>query len=182
MLVSKRREDDGSVNLLPIMNLVSILIPFMLMTTNFVQLAVIDTTVPALAAKGERAEDEPAEPLTLTLYVTSQGIGVGGADAIVYGASPPDGEGANRPPTLPCPGGVCSMADSYDWRGLTGLLSRIKDANPDETDVLIVPERRIPYEVIVRAMDASREDPDARGPDGRARALFPKVVLAQGAL
>lgn len=182
MLVSKRRGDDGDLNLLPVLNLVSILIPFTLMTTNFVQLAVIDTTVPALAAAGAQPDEDAAEPLTLTLFLTEQGIGVAGADAIVYGASPPEAEGAMRPPTLPCASGVCSSAESYDWKGLTGLLSRIKDANPDEEDVLIVPERRVSYEVIVRAMDASRDDPSARAPDGGPRRLFPHVVLAQGAL
>lgn len=182
MLVSKRREDDGSVNLLPIMNLVSILIPFLLMTTSFFQLAVIPTRAPALSSEGQSADEEEAQPITLTLYVTERGIGVAGADAVVYGASPPEGEGATRPPTLPCPGGLCSGVDSYDWSGLTATLSRVKDANPTVDDVLIVPERRIPYEVVIRAMDASREDRGARGPDGKARALFPSVVLAQGAL
>lgn len=182
MLVSKRRGDDGTLNLLPVLNLVSILIPFTLMTTNFVQLAVIDTTVPALASDGASPEDEAAEPLTLTLFLSERGLGVAGADAIVYGEHPPEAEGATRPPTLPCATGVCSSAESYDWRGLTALLARIKDANPDEEDVLIVPDRRVPYEVIVRAMDASREDPAARGPDGGPRRLFPHVVLAQGAL
>lgn len=182
MLASRRRgQEGGELSILPVMNLVSILIPFLLMTTQFVELAGIDTLVPALASPGE-APPEDEEALTLVLLLTSRGVTVLGADAVVYPSGAPPEPPRERAPTLPCAGGACASAASYDWRGLTALLARVKDAWPEEEELLLVPDADLPYELVVRAMDASREDPSARGLDGRPRRLFPKVVLASGVL
>ena len=44
----KRNEEAEELNLVPIMNLVTILIPFLLMAAQFISLAVIDSTLPAI--------------------------------------------------------------------------------------------------------------------------------------
>lgn len=181
MKPAPRRGQESGLSILPVMNLVSILIPFLLMTTQFVQISAIDTLAPVLAAPGEPSEAEE-EPITLVLLLGARGLTVAGADAIVYPEGAPTGSPRERPPTLPCSGGLCASVDSYDWRGLTAVLARVKDAYPEEEDLLLLPEDDLPYEVIVRAMDASRADPASRGLDGRPRRLFPRVVLASGPL
>ena len=50
MAVKRRVMDAPELNLVPIMNLVTILIPFLIMAAQFVQLAVIDSTLPAIGA------------------------------------------------------------------------------------------------------------------------------------
>ena len=61
MAVQRRIQKAEELNLVPIMNLVTILIPFLIMAAQFVQLAVIDSTLPAIGApqpQDEEVEDE----------------------------------------------------------------------------------------------------------------------------
>lgn len=177
MRVSARREHDGRLSILPIMNLVSILIPFLLMTAQFAQISAIETLAPVLPSPGT-PDDASDEPITLLVQLSRRGIQIVGAEAVFQSGQ----QGAADNPTIPCRGGSCSGADSYDWGALTAALSRIKDAFPEEDQILLLPAEDVPYEAIVRAMDASRADPSARGLDGRPRPLFPRVVLASGPL
>jgi hypothetical protein len=64
---------------------------------------------------------------------------------------------------------------------MTRLLAKIKDEYPDDENCIFVPDNKIRYEVLISAMDATREDRDNPGPDG-ARLLFPFVVIAGGAM
>jgi biopolymer transport protein ExbD len=176
---------DEALNLIPIMNLVSILIPFLLMAAQFVHLAVIDSTLPAIGDPQETPPDEDDEPpLQLSLVLTSRGITVAGADAILKpegaeGAAEPI-EGEEEQPTIPCKDPNCATAESYDYEELTRILGLIKDEYPDDENVILVPESRIPYEVIILTMDASRQDSNSSADDGQPRTLFPFVVIAGG--
>jgi hypothetical protein len=60
-------------------------------------------------------------------------------------------------------------------------LGLIKDEYPDEENVILVPDNQIKYEVLVKTMDSSRDDPTKPGADGNSRLLFPFVVIAGGA-
>jgi hypothetical protein len=175
--------DAEELDLVPIMNLVTILIPFILMASSFVTLAVIDSTLPAIG-QPQQVEQDPDDkpPLMLSLMVTNMGITVAGADAVLFPEGAPElAEGEDRPPTIPCPGSECSGLEDYDFAELTRILGMIKDEYPDDENVILVPESRIPYEIIVKVMDHSREDVDAKNSDGTARTLFPFVVIAGGA-
>jgi biopolymer transport protein ExbD len=124
--------------------------------------------------------------LNLSLAITDRGVTVMGADAILHPEGAPEvAEGETRPPTIPCDsGGVCTSVEDYNWIKLTAKLNLIKDEYPDEEDanVILVPDNHINYEVIVQTMDASRDDPTKPGGDGKARLLFPNVVIAGGAM
>lgn len=184
MAVERRKEADQELNLVPIMNLVTILIPFLIMAAEFVTLSVIDSTLPAIGPPQPVEEEPEKPPLNLSLAVTDQGITVLGADAVLH----PDGapelpEGEERPPTVACKsGGTCTSVEDYKWEDLTRILGQIKDEYPDDENMILVPDQRTRYEVLVQAMDASRDDRDNPGPDGSARVLFPYVVIAGGAM
>lgn len=177
----KRLEEAPDLNLVPIMNLVTILIPFLLMAAQFVSMAVIDSTLPAIGPPVPQEEkpetDKP--PLQLSIVLTGEGITVAGADAVLKpeGAA---GEGEEQGPTVPCKESGCPAVESYDWEEMVRLLNLIKDQYPDDENVILVPESNIPYEVLVAAMDNTREDPNNKV-DGKARLLFPFVVIAGGA-
>jgi len=149
------------LDLVPIMNLVTILIPFLLLAAQFVTFAVIDTTLPSA---GTPPEPENPTELQLTVSITSEGFVVTGRDALL---------GATGI-ALPCVPAGCATPDSYDTEGLASLAREIKSARPDEDQVIVVPASEIPYEVLVGAMDAAREDRSTGAP----RPLFPTVVIA----
>lgn len=185
MAVQRRKEEEQELNLTPIMNLVTILIPFLIMAAQFVNLSVIDSTLPAIGPPQpaeEQEDDEP--PLNLSLAVTDAGITVLGADAVLN----PDGgdaaaEGEERPPTVPCKsGGECTDLEDYDWPELTRILNLIKDQYPDDENVIIVPDSDMRYEIVVKTMDVARDDPENKDADDKSRKLFPFVVIAGGAM
>ncbi len=184
MAVQRRIQEAEGLNLVPVMNLVTILIPFLLMAAEFVQLAVIDSTLPQIGPIKTVEEEPEKPPLNLSLAITEKGITVLGADAVLFPDGKPEAaEGEEQPPTVPCKsGGACTGVDDYDWKRLTSILAQIKDEYPDDENVILVPDSRIKYEIIVKAMDASREDVDNPGPDGKPRLLFPYVVIAGGAM
>ncbi|HJN75315.1 MAG TPA: biopolymer transporter ExbD [Myxococcota bacterium] len=187
--MAHRRGTEGvPLDLVPIMNLVTILIPFLLMSAQFVHLAVIDSTLPAIGPPQELQEEDDEPPLLLSVAITDQGFTLLGDNGVVTGDPDAEGEEAAAPiegevaePTIPCSERPCSGPESYDYAELTRLVGLIKDEYPDDENVSLVPESRIPYEVIVTTMDASREDPDTKGDNGQARELFPFVVIAGGA-
>lgn len=176
MAVERRKEAEEDLNLTPIMNLVTILIPFLIMSAEFVQLAVIDSTLPAIGPPQPADEKPDKPPLSLSLAVTDKGVTILGADTVLYPEGAPEvAEGEEKPPTLPCKKDVCTTLDDYKWEELTRKLGQIKDEYPDDENVIIVPASDLKYEVIVKTMDSSRDD-------GQGRDLFPYVVIAGGAM
>lgn len=162
------------LDLTPIMGLVAILIPLLLMAYRPAELALIDTSLPAICATGcDRVEGEP-RIVTPSLAITAQGFVVGGL------AEVPDLETDEAGRVhLPCTSGACAGSETYDTQALTALLGAVKDAYPDSTSITLVPDGRVPYEVVVRAMDASRAAP-APGTGQAARELFPYPTVAGG--
>jgi biopolymer transport protein ExbD len=186
MSVKRKKEADPELELTPIMNLVTILIPVLLMAAQFVTIAVIDSTLPAIGFPDPNQVVDPNEepPLNLQLFITDKGLTLRGqgADPVLYPeGAPAVAEGEQRPPTVPCKsGGVCANLDDYDWETLNAKLILLKDKFPKEQNVILVPDNHIHYEILVKAMDASRDDPKTKTDTG-TRELFPYVVIAGGA-
>ena len=84
-----RGGDAEDLDLVPIMNLVTILIPFLLMASSFVTLAAIDSTLPAIGPPVPVEEEPDKPPLNLSIAVTDEGFTIMGADAVLN----PDGGG-----------------------------------------------------------------------------------------
>jgi biopolymer transport protein ExbD len=195
MGTKKRGDTAEELNLVPIMNLVTILIPFLLMAAQFVSYAVIDSTLPAISAQPSEPQEEPDEkPLNLSIMITRDGFTVTGNHAELAKAGGGE-EGESKGSNVPCVVPGCSYdsdggegpAEAYDVAGLRALLGRIKDDKPEEKTVILVPDSGVPYEVLVMAMDSTREDPDSsatKDSDGSCmgRCLFPFVVIAGGVM
>lgn len=189
----KRGDQAEELNLVPIMNLVTILIPFLLMAAQFVSYAVIDSTLPAIGPPVPVEEEPEEKPLNLSVMITDEGFTVSGNHPELENEGGGD-EGEEKGTTIECLTPGCSFNSenagetaetAYDVGQLRQLLGRIKDDKPEEKNVILVPEGDLPYEVLVMAMDATREDPDGAGQSGvddgcNGRCLFPFVVIAGG--
>ena len=168
-----RKVEEQELNLVPIMNLVTMLIPLLLMSAQFIEYSIIDSTLPAISSEPTQAGATPPEQmLTLMVVMSEKGFTVTGADTVL------DPANAAAGPLIPCTGGTCSSPDKFDYKELTRRLGRVKDVYPEHEDLVLIPAPWIPYEVIVLTMDATREDRDRRDAQSRARVLFPNVVIA----
>jgi len=193
---NKTKIEDIELNLLPFMNLMTLLIPFLLASVQFVTLAVIDSSLPAIGAPQtttEKKDDKP--PLNLTVGITNEGFTVAGSAAVLGGGEGGPGAVADKSnaPTVgltsddaycrksQCGGSAeCSHnTPCHDFASLRDLVVQVKDEYPDEQNVIIAPNADIPYHVLVGVMDHTRD----HKPDGATERelLFPNVVVAGGA-
>lgn len=152
-------------DLIPFMNLTTMLIPLLLMGATLAQVSVIDSSLPSIGEIKHCGDTCGEPPLNLTVFITEEGFSIKNADEVL--SVEEDG-----PYQVPCADG-CAPKD-YNYKELTHALALVKGEHPDEQDLILVPESRVPYEVIISAMDAARYDVDAVE-------LFPNVVIAGGA-
>jgi biopolymer transport protein ExbD len=194
-MARRRKEEDVELMLMPFMNLMTLLIPFLLVSAQFVTLAVIDSSLPAIGAPKtttDQKDDKP--PLNLTVGITGEGFTVAGSASVLGG-------GTGGPNTVDTEGGPTiglTSSDSYcrkvqcgedpacrhdtpchDYKALQELVIRVKDDYPDEENVIIAPNADIQYHILIAVMDATRD----HKPDGAEdrEPLFPFVVVAGGA-
>jgi len=157
----RRETESGELNLVPIMNLVSILIPFLLVAAQFVNLAVVDTSLPGIQGQ----DSDPVEPpeRQISVAITGEGLTVLGANDVL---GVQDTGGFDIP----------STGQDHDTRELTRVLGLVKDEAPEIEDIVLVPDSSIAYEDLIDVMDAARSESQAEG----GRLLFPNQVIAGG--
>lgn len=191
-------EKPGEVSLIPIMNLVCLLIPFLLYTASFVQFAIIDVASPRFQNRSATSvqDDEQQEALNLMLVITDQGFRLAASGGVLpEGCTSSEGGAASDAPTVPLNGNANSCTDrggypsggerrerqtlrlgppacAYNFERLHECIVRIKDEYPDEIQVIISGENRIDYDVLIQSMDATRGTEETP--------LFPEVVLSSG--
>jgi len=164
------REKPQEPDLIPVMNLVCLLIPFLLLTAAFIQYAVINVSAPRLnPVPGEPSSE--THPLELTVLVTDQGFRITSAGRSLGPAAGVDASPAASP-TVPMT--RQEGKTDYDYPSLQLRLRQIKHEHEGESVIRIGAERNIDYATVVKVMDATRGDVDGE--------LFPDVVLLAGVI
>ena len=157
----------GDLNLAPMMNLMVTLIPLLLLSASFMELVVLNTSLPIYGSVGE-PEEKPR--LGLTIAITDRGFVIAGQGGLLKVEEKDNIIG--RTPR-----------GDYDYITLSEKLFEIKNSFPDEQSVIIVPEAGTKFEAIISTMDASREYMVVE-PEGvmKRKIMFPNVVLGGGIL
>ncbi|MDP8257624.1 MAG: biopolymer transporter ExbD [Candidatus Alcyoniella australis] len=189
---SRSRADEAEINLIPMMNLLCILIPFLLLSAAFVQLTMIETSLPARARAVATDEPipEPEEKLTLTVLILEDGMTLAGAGGIL--AVGGEGEqaqnvmiGKKRQILMRTDGlelrdetGQPIWGDDYDWDTFKANLIKVKLGYLNQYSIILMPEDTISYETIIKVMDTARY----YKPEGKDEEefLFPNATLAKG--
>jgi biopolymer transport protein TolR len=151
-------EETGEINLVPYMDIVTNIIIFLLASVvNQVPLGNINVSSPTIGSGGPAVEEPENPPLNLTVTVAANGFIIGGSGAVI-------------PPIAKLPNG------QYDFDGLTNQLTEIKKTiAPGETKANFNADAYIPYELVVKTLDAMREDKSGK-------VLFPDIIFAAGIL
>lgn len=156
------------------MNIIMLLIPFLIMSTEFVKIGVINVSAPSTCAScGDKKTEptiRPPAPLNLTLNLTSQGVTL-----LTRGARIPQGCDLT-------PKGITAHSETPtfpDYRhqqasALRACLAKIKALFPQEDKIIVMADPSIPYHKIIELMDISRE--------ANNKPLFPLVMLSAGLL
>ena len=149
-----RRGKEGELNLVPMIDIFTVLVTFLLMTAVFYRTMILELNLPA-------AQSEPTPPppgLQLEIVVRKGQIEV--ADRNTGSLS-----------TLP------NTAQGYDLTGLSAYLQRVKEKYPDKLDASVLMEPNVNYDTMVQVMDTVRVVEQKQ--DGRRvmAELFPDISL-----
>ena len=156
MRVRRLRKTPAHLEITAFINLIVVLVPFLLSTAVFTRLAVIDLSLPAQTSGAlEQLKDND---LKLEVVIRADAIEVG--DRL--------GGLIQRLP---------NVATGPDVKALAALALQIKSKFPDKTDLTVLPEPNIPYDTLVRVMDAVRAGPRAQGGAVIQAELFPAISI-----
>ncbi|MEE4311193.1 MAG: biopolymer transporter ExbD [candidate division KSB1 bacterium] len=142
-----RSQDDVDVNIIPVMNIFLLLIPFLLLTAAFVKIAVLEISLPSLG-RGAAAQEEIKQKnlILVILSIKEKGFQV---------KSP----GFKFDP-------LNKIGTQYNYNELKNQLKQIKTRHGHAEDIIISPESKVKYDIIIKTMDQCRD------------AGFPNVSLA----
>jgi biopolymer transport protein ExbD len=114
-------------------NLMVVLVAFFLSSVTYFQFSALSLKIPSAI---ENAPN-PSKALSLEVTIRKDALEVGDRNAgLISRLAKIDGE--------------------YDFKALNHLLKQIKTRFPDKTDATILSEADIPYDVLVKTMDATR--------------------------
>ncbi|MCA9488932.1 MAG: biopolymer transporter ExbD [Alphaproteobacteria bacterium] len=146
------RVEHPELNLVPLLDMVSMLIQMLLVNAQFGVYAELDAAVAA------GTKEALGEELGLSVAIDTTGYAVRWLDG---------GNAVER--RVDC-AGTCTP-ETYDTTGLRSVLLELKDRRPDEAQAVLVPGEGVPFEVVVVTMDAVRAD-------GADAPLFPELVVS----
>ena len=158
----KRREmaDDAEPNMVPIMNMFMVLIPFLLMSASFYQIKAVNTSIPVLAESVEKTEEDMSISLTVIVELKEDSLKVSAMSDKLTG----DQLQAFR---------VVYSKDNqkdYPLEKFSTHLQGIKKQYPKSDTVILIPNNKTDYDTIIHAMDTARKAGEIT--------LFPNVVLS----
>jgi biopolymer transport protein ExbD len=151
-----KRHREATINLVSMIDMMTILVFFLLVHGGFVRLAVLELNLPT--AQSEPTAESPEFQLEVTVRET--GIEVGDRATGLL----------NR---------IDKTGDDYHLDELSAYLTRVKDQFPQKTDATLLLEPDISYELVVAVMDRLRETERVAEGDGRLvrSDLFPEISL-----
>ncbi len=156
-----RTEEDVEVNMVPIMNMFLVLIPFLLMSASFFHLKAIKTSAPVQGESIVNDEMEKDKRVTVIAEIKENRIHLSANSEVVLYEDLKKLEYQIKN----------GKQKNYQFDQMTLVLQKIKESYPLSDTVIIVPDRDVEYDTIIQAMDAARYSQSSFD-------LFPNVVLS----
>ena len=159
---SNRRHEAVELNITAFMNLMVILVPFLLITAVFSQVAILELNLPTSQSESNE-EQEPEFQLEIT--VRDDIIDVGDRTTGLLTR-------------------IESTDDGYDLEELSEYLGQVKERFPEKIDATLLLEPDISYEVLVSVMDTVRlkENFDEDTQRVIKSELFPEIAIGDAPL
>jgi biopolymer transport protein ExbD len=157
MRIRRLRRESAGLDVTAFINLIVVLVPFLLSTAVFTRLSVIDLSLPAQSTGA--LDKLSADKLNLEVVIRAEAIEVGDRVGGLIQSIPKAASG------------------HYDVAALGTLVRVIKERFPDKTDVSVLPEPSVPYDVLVQVMDVLRAGRQVQGAKVVEVALFPDISI-----
>ena len=154
--------EDVELDMVPIMNMFLVLIPFLLLSASFFQMKAINTSVPVQAEVDASMSPEKEKDIKVTVVVQ---IGKNGIDLSLIS------DLAEYEELMKWDTKIDKVnQDEYPLNQMAMYLQKIKETYPASDTLIIIPDGNVIYETIIQTMDVSRHLNDIP--------LFPNVVLS----
>jgi biopolymer transport protein ExbD len=148
----------SGLDLVPVMNLFMVLIPFLLLSAVFAKTAIIDVHLPRQDdAKREASRVTPAD--ILTIRVSEKGLAFGGLGKDI--------------------GFIGSAGGSLDFALMSEKLLGLKELNPSSREAIILFSGNTPYDIVIKTMDAAREITRVKDGNTVRYRLFPLISVGE---
>jgi biopolymer transport protein ExbD len=152
---ARRPKKPVELLLVPMIDIFTVLVTFLLMTAVFSRITIIQLDLPSASA------GKPAEPeFRLEVIVREEGFELTNGKERIAAVPKVNGE--------------------YDLKSLSELALALKREHPETETASVLMDPRVNYDYLIRAMDAIR-DTEVPAADGGARpvkvALFPKIAV-----
>ena len=158
----KRQQEDTDVDMVPIMNMFLVLVPFLLMSASFMHIKAINTSVPVLGEASKASADvEKTIKVTVIAEIKPDSIQL----SLNSDALGPD-EIKKWSEAI-----ASSESKEYQFITLQDYLKRLKSAYPASDTMIIIPDSEVLYDTIIQTMDVARFTEDKIN-------LFPNVVIS----
>ncbi|HUN77002.1 MAG TPA: biopolymer transporter ExbD [Steroidobacteraceae bacterium] len=152
--LARRRRQPAELLLVPMIDIFTVLVTFLLMTAVFSRTVVLQLNLPQQQAQFR----DPPQGLQLEVLVRKNLIQV--ADR-------------NTGPLATMP----NTAQGYDYDTLTTYLKRVKAKFPEKTDATVLLEPDISYDTLVQVMDHVRVFEVPAGLSTEQAELFPDISI-----
>src|SRR5262245_61688178 len=152
--IARKSRKPAELLLVPMIDIFTVLVTFLLMTAVFSKTVVLELNLPAAVTEFK----EPPPGLIIEVMVRKDLLQV--ADR-------------NTGPLATLP----NTAAGYDYEGLTNYLKRVKAKYPQKTDATILLEADTPYDILVQVMDRVRVWEAPQGPTTVQAELFPDISI-----
>jgi biopolymer transport protein ExbD len=150
-----KRHTPAEINLVSMIDMLTILVFFLLVHGGFVRLAILELNLPT--AQSAPTEEPPEFQLEIT--VRENGIEVGDRTTGTL----------NR---------IEKTEDDYHLEDLTAYLSQVKEKFPEKSDATVLLEPDIAYETVIAVMDRVRVTERMNDESRLVRVdLFPEISL-----
>ena len=162
------RKEPDDLNVIPVMNLFMVLIPFLLLGAAFYQIGVIPTSTPT---HDPTASDIPETPTTVAANLLIE------PDRLVVTFA----STSLTPEELEEIAGRFPNRDGrHDVDALRRHLRQIKSRYPESTTMTVLPHDRLDCQSLVTILDSAREYPiDPDDPFSPHEELFPVTVFSK---
>lgn len=141
--------------LVPMIDIFTVLVTFLLMTAVFSRIAVVELNLPSTAGGPEVTEPT----FRLEVIVRKQGLELTNGTSVIAALPKVDG--------------------AYDLKGLSQLALSLKQDHPDVDDASVLLESDIPYNDLIQVMDAVRSTEllSDGAPEAERQALFTNIAV-----
>jgi biopolymer transport protein ExbD len=154
LLRRSRHSSGGELNLVPMIDIFTVLVTFLLMTAVFYRTVILELHLPT-------AQSEPTPPppgLQLEITVRKAKLEVNDRNSGLLTEFPNNAQG-------------------YDLGALSAYLQRVKEKYPDKLDATILLEPDVNYDSLVQVMDTVRVVEQKQGARTVQAELFPEISI-----